>query len=86
LENTGLGVAIVSYAGKMCWGFNADYDLVPDLRKFVAMIDASFKELAQAVGVDLGGDATANPQVGHRSDHRKRGRSSGERTQRRPPG
>jgi diacylglycerol O-acyltransferase / wax synthase len=48
--NQGLEVAIISYAGKMCWGFSADYELVPDLRNFVKMIEASFAELAQAVG------------------------------------
>jgi len=85
LENTGLGVAIISYAGKMCWGFHADYDLVPDLRRFVEMIDASFKELAQAVGVGLGGDGFAGPRLEHSSGYRKRGRNSGERTRRRPP-
>jgi diacylglycerol O-acyltransferase len=52
LANQGLSVAIISYAGTMYWGFNADYELVPDLRNFVKMIEASFTELAQAVGVE----------------------------------
>lgn len=51
LENQGLGITILSYAGKMCWGFNADYELVPDLRNFVKMIDASFKEVVRVTGV-----------------------------------
>jgi len=38
LENTGLGVAIFSYDGTLFWGFNADYELVPDLRSFVKAI------------------------------------------------
>ena len=31
-----LGIVLFSYAGKLCWGFNADWDLVPDLHAFVA--------------------------------------------------
>ena len=44
-DRLGLGIALMSYNGRLCWGFNADYDLVPDLREFVAAIDASFVEL-----------------------------------------
>lgn len=55
LENTGLAIGLVSLAGTVCWGFNADYELVPDLQKFVKMIDASFQKLAAAGGVDLTG-------------------------------
>jgi WS/DGAT/MGAT family acyltransferase len=51
LENTGLGVALFSYDGRLCWGFNADYDLLPDLRIFVRATDASFRELCQVAGV-----------------------------------
>jgi hypothetical protein len=47
-HGNGLGIALISYAGTVHWGFNADYRLLPDLRKFVQMIDASFKELAHA--------------------------------------
>jgi WS/DGAT/MGAT family acyltransferase len=53
LENTGLSIGLVSLAGKVCWGFNADYEMVSDLRAFVKMIEHSFQELAQAAGVDL---------------------------------
>jgi WS/DGAT/MGAT family acyltransferase len=31
LPNIGLGVALMSYNGKVCWGFIADPELVPDL-------------------------------------------------------
>jgi len=48
LANQGLGVALVSYAGNLCWGFNADYELVPDLAKFVKLIERAFNELAAA--------------------------------------
>lgn len=40
-----LGVVLFSYAGKLCWGFTAEWDLVPDLHDFVADIEESFREL-----------------------------------------
>ena len=53
LEGTGLGIALLSYDGKMCWGINADYSMVPDLNAFCAGIERSFsalKELSGAAG------------------------------------
>jgi WS/DGAT/MGAT family acyltransferase len=44
-ENLGLGVALLSYDGRLHWGFNADYDLVPDLHDFVRDTEAAFAEL-----------------------------------------
>ena len=49
LPGGGLGVALFSYDGKLCWGFNADHELVPDLDDFVADIATSFEELRNAV-------------------------------------
>ncbi len=51
LQNTGLGVALFSYDGKLCWGFNADYGLLPDLEAFRDCIAKSFQELADAAGI-----------------------------------
>jgi WS/DGAT/MGAT family acyltransferase len=48
LANQGLGVALFSYAGRLCWGITADWDLVPDLHDFVGDIEASFAELRHA--------------------------------------
>jgi WS/DGAT/MGAT family acyltransferase len=45
VDNLGLGIALLSYDGKLCWGFNADYDLVPDLPDFVEAVRQSFQEL-----------------------------------------
>jgi len=58
LENTGLSIGLVSLAGNVCWGFNADYELVPDLPKFAKMIEHSCRKLGEAAGVDL----TATPR------------------------
>jgi WS/DGAT/MGAT family acyltransferase len=47
----GLGVAVGSYAGKMCWGFNADWELLPDLHDFAVAMQESFEEVCNAAGV-----------------------------------
>jgi WS/DGAT/MGAT family acyltransferase len=47
-EHGGLGIAITSYDGKLCWGLNADYDLVPDLALFSDAIQGSFARLVRA--------------------------------------
>ncbi len=46
--NQGLGIALLSYNGKLCWGFNADWELIPDLRDFARAVRESFDELLAA--------------------------------------
>jgi WS/DGAT/MGAT family acyltransferase len=53
LTNHSLGVALFSYAGRLHWGFMADWDLVPDLHDFVDATREAFRELCQAAGVEL---------------------------------
>jgi hypothetical protein len=48
-HNQGLGIALFSYTGRLCWGFNADFDLVPDLHDLVIAVASSFDELRAAV-------------------------------------
>ena len=48
LPGGGLGVALFSYEGKLCWGFNADRELVPDLSMFVSDVLVSFEKLRAA--------------------------------------
>ena len=57
VDGLGLGIALLSCEGKLCWGFNADYDLIPDLRAFVDAIREAFRELRQLANVSA-------PQVG----------------------
>jgi uncharacterized protein DUF1298 len=57
VDGLGLNIALLSCEGKLCWGFNADYDLVPDLRAFVDAIQDSFRELRQAASSNA-------PQIG----------------------
>ena len=54
LENVGLVIGVLSYNGKFTWGFNADYDRLPDLIDFRVAIENAFERLAAAAGVELG--------------------------------
>lgn len=47
IEGLGLGIALFSYDGQIHWGFNADYELVPDLARFVGFIEEAFSELRE---------------------------------------
>jgi WS/DGAT/MGAT family acyltransferase len=55
LEEIGLVTGVVSYNGRLCWGFNADYDRIPDLDAYVAGVNDSFHELGEALGVRTSG-------------------------------
>jgi len=48
LPGGGLGVALFSYEDKLCWGFNGDYEIVPDLPAFVEDVRIAFEELRRA--------------------------------------
>jgi WS/DGAT/MGAT family acyltransferase len=43
----GLGIALFSYNGRLLWGIHADYDTLPDSDRFLAAIQASYRELQQ---------------------------------------
>jgi hypothetical protein len=47
-NNQALGIALFSNAGKLFWGFNADWDSLPDLHELVGAVEASFAELRKA--------------------------------------
>ena len=44
----GLGIALFSYAGDLCWGLNSCWDALPDLHDLVADLGESFEELRSA--------------------------------------
>jgi len=44
----GLGIALFSYAGDLCWGLNACWDGVPDLHDLIEDLAESFAELRHA--------------------------------------
>ena len=45
----GVNCAIQSYAGKLCCGFTADADVVPDVERLRDFVHAAFRNLAHAV-------------------------------------
>ena len=53
LQGMGLGIALMSYDGTICWGFNANPDVVPDVQEFVKLISAATESVAEAAGVVL---------------------------------
>ncbi len=48
IPGCGLGIALFSYEGKLCWGFNADHHLIPNLEDFAIDISAAFEALRKA--------------------------------------
>jgi hypothetical protein len=48
IPGCGLGIALLSYDGKLCWGFNADYELMSDVRLFCDDVCVAFEELRRA--------------------------------------
>jgi WS/DGAT/MGAT family acyltransferase len=48
IPGCGLGIALFSYEGKLCWGFNADPQLIPNLEDFSEDVGWAFETLRQA--------------------------------------
>jgi diacylglycerol O-acyltransferase / wax synthase len=44
-DYNGLGIVLFSYEGKLSWGFNADWDVVPDVDVFARCVEEAFTEL-----------------------------------------
>ena len=52
-KNQALGIALLSYAGKINFGLVGDWDLMWDLDEFAGHLRESIEELAEAAGVEL---------------------------------
>src|SRR4029077_10589320 len=50
-ENLALGVAIISYNGRIAFGLNADFDALPDVELLAAQLGEALDELAVAAGL-----------------------------------
>ncbi len=59
----GLGIVLFSYAGRLSWGFTGDWDLVPDLERFVRATENAFRELCVAAGVTPGAQRDGPPTL-----------------------
>ncbi len=51
VENAALGIAILSYNGRIDFGLVADYDALPDLDDLAAALEGAIAELAAVAGV-----------------------------------
>jgi WS/DGAT/MGAT family acyltransferase len=47
-SNQALGIAVFTYNGSLYWGFNADFDEVPDLHELAVAVQAEFEALRVA--------------------------------------
>ena len=52
-QNQGLGIAIMSYNGRICFGLVGDYDVLYDLDDLAEDFQTALAELAAAAGVEL---------------------------------
>jgi hypothetical protein len=50
MDHLALGIALMSYDGQLHWGFNADYDTMPDVHPFVEDVMAVYAELSELAG------------------------------------
>jgi diacylglycerol O-acyltransferase / wax synthase len=50
IENAALGIAIMSYDGRIDFGLQGDYDALPDLDDLAAALEGAIAELAAAAG------------------------------------
>ena len=57
--NQALGVALFSYQGQLYWGFNADWDAVPDLHELVEAVDHELEIMASLGTATTGASAPA---------------------------
>jgi hypothetical protein len=48
LSGQALGIACFSYSDALFWGFNADWERLPDLHDLITLIERSFRELCEA--------------------------------------
>ncbi|MCU0669918.1 MAG: wax ester/triacylglycerol synthase family O-acyltransferase [Myxococcota bacterium] len=67
VDNLGLGIALLSYAGRIHWGFNADWDVVPDLDRFVADTQEALAELLRVAQSRAAAESKRAPR-GRRSE------------------
>lgn len=61
MANQALGIALLSYAGGLYWGFNADWDALADLHDLVECFTAEFAELKKVAGITAGRQAQLRP-------------------------
>ncbi len=59
-QNQALGVALFSYDGRLYWGFNTDWDVLPDVHELVEGVEREYAALCAVAG--LGEDRRPDAQ------------------------
>jgi hypothetical protein len=67
--NQALGVAIMSYNGRICFGLVGDYDAMYDLDDLEGDFEASLAELAEAAGIQLSAQQRRRARKGVGNGH-----------------
>jgi diacylglycerol O-acyltransferase len=67
MANQALNVAVLSYAGALHWGFNADWDAIADLHDLVKCFTDEFAELKKVAERTKAGHARSLPKAVQRS-------------------
>jgi diacylglycerol O-acyltransferase len=63
-QKLALGIAIISYNGRIAFGLNADFDALPDVELLGAQLDEALDELAVAAGLPAQRSARARRRSG----------------------
>lgn len=50
-DGQGLGIALLSYAGRLSFGLVGEWDLLPDIDRLAGWVEASYAELREAAGL-----------------------------------
>ncbi|HEV7461029.1 MAG TPA: WS/DGAT domain-containing protein, partial [Solirubrobacteraceae bacterium] len=66
--NVALGIAIMSYNGRLNFGLLGDFDAIPDLEQVGQDLEGAIDELALAAGVPPAGTAAKEPRAGDRTE------------------
>jgi len=59
-ENQGLGIALLSYAGRFSYGLVGEWDLLPDIERLGESIEEAWAELRVAAGVAVAADSKSD--------------------------
>ncbi len=65
-----LGIVLYSYAGKLCWGFTAEWDLLPDLHELVRDVEKAFQQLLDTPERDIEPEVKYRAPAGNRRGQR----------------
>jgi diacylglycerol O-acyltransferase / wax synthase len=75
-RNQGLGVAIMSYNGRINFGLSGDYDAMPDLDALADDCRMALADLAEVAGVKLTSERVLKRRAASSNGHRRRDRQA----------